>query len=244
MRWSRLLVICAICAPTAVAARCIGDCTDRGAVSVGDIRLAVEIALERRPLGECDSVDASGDALVTVDEILLAVRDSLIVACEGGTPTPSASPTPTSSPAPTATLEPQPPLDTAALVSWLQNGSYRGWHAESQIHASAGPHFGHVRTFLNDAVFTSLDQASAAHPRGAALVKELYGASGDKVLGWSVMIKTDDDSASGVGWFWFERFNGTTFAAGNGVGLCLGCHGQNFGQLTTRDYVLTPFPLQ
>jgi hypothetical protein len=136
-----------------------------------------------------------------------------------------------------------PPTSAAALLEWLQAGHYRAWRSESDVHASVGPHFGDVRTFLNDTVFDSLADGNAEHPRGAALVKELYG-SGDVPNGWSVMIKTTDASEGGLGWYWYERFGSSTFAAGNGAPLCTGCHGAEYRGLPSRDYVLTPFPLQ
>lgn len=51
-------------------------------------------------------------------------------------------------------------------------------------------------------VFASLEAGSATHPTGSALVKQLYGP-GDQVLGWSVMVKVQDESAGGAGWYWF-----------------------------------------
>ena len=86
-------------------------------------------------------------------------------------------------------------------------------------------------------VFASLAAGQAARPAGSALVKELYGSS-SQVQGWSVMVKVQDDSAGGAGWYWFERFGGTTFTSGFGVPVCTGCHSAG------NDFVRSPFPLQ
>jgi hypothetical protein len=101
-----------------------------------------------------------------------------------------------------------------------------------------------VRTYLNDALAASLTAGGEQHPLGAAAVKELYGGSGDEVRGWSVSIKTAAASAGGANWYWLEHFNGNGVAAGQGIGLCTGCHSQNYRTFTSKDLVLIPFPLQ
>jgi hypothetical protein len=129
------------------------------------------------------------------------------------------------------------PTDEESLLAWLAAEPYLDWPGESAIHPSTGPHFGSVRTWVSPALEQSLEDGAEQHPAGAAAVKELYGR-GQTRRGWSVMVKTDDDSAGGDGWYWFERFNGSTYGDGNGVSGCTGCHGGG------DDYVLTPFPLQ
>lgn len=144
---------------------------------------------------------------------------------------------PDTGPAPdTAANESLPPTEQKALAAWLSAGSYKTWKAESKIHNSTGPHFGGVKTFVSAKLFDSLTQGAATHPVDSATVKELYG-SGSTVLGWSVMRKTQ----AGVGgntWWWYEDYGGKVYAAGQGVGLCTGCHSPG------KDYFLTPFPLQ
>lgn len=123
------------------------------------------------------------------------------------------------------------------MRDWLAAGSYLGWAAESAPHASSGPHFGTVRVFVNDRLFDSFAAGLPAHPAGAATVKELYG-NGSELMGWSVMVKVEDDSDGGRGWYWFERFNTTEFANGRGVRLCTGCHAAG------QDFIRIPFPLR
>jgi hypothetical protein len=131
----------------------------------------------------------------------------------------------------------EPPPGGTALAGWLSAGHYRQWRSESQTHASQGPHFGRVRAYLNPVLFQSLRSSAREHPKGAVAVKELYG-DGDKVLGWSVAIKTEATSAVGANWYWFEKFETRVVADAKGVLLCRGCH------LAGRDYVLTPWPLK
>ena len=117
-------------------------------------------------------------------------------------------------------------------MSFLEANAYGDWARESDIHGSDGPHFGDVLTFVNQALFESLEAGNDQHPVGAASVKELYG-SGDDIIGHAVMVKVTDDT-----WYWYEDANGRVFADGNSVGLCEGCHSSG------TDFVLTPFPLQ
>lgn len=128
------------------------------------------------------------------------------------------------------------PADVAALEAFLDDGGYQSWSAEPGPHDSTGPHFGAVRVFVNDVLFDSLDAGQGAHPRCAATVKELYGGGTD-VLGYSVWLKIDDESAGGANLFWYEKYQGSTYADGLGAGICTGCHGGGL------DYFLTPFPL-
>jgi hypothetical protein len=133
--------------------------------------------------------------------------------------------------------QPRPPTNGAELVPWLAAGEYLDWQAESGVHPSNGPHFGGVRTFVNDVLHASLEAGATSHPQGSAAVKELYGAGGT-VLGWSVTVKVQADSAGGDGWYWYEGYQDDVYADGTGDGSCTGCHGGG------DDYVLSPFPLQ
>jgi hypothetical protein len=153
--------------------------------------------------------------------------------------TADASTTASTSASTTGGEEALPPTDSAELLEqWLAAGNYRDWPAESQVHASEGPHGGNVRTYINDALAESLAGAAAMHPQGAATVKELYGGGTDTIVGYAVMVKLAPDSESGDGWYWYERLNATVYADGTGVGLCTSCH------VGGADYILTPYPLQ
>jgi hypothetical protein len=132
------------------------------------------------------------------------------------------------------------PTEADALFAFLQGQSYRNWTAESTPHASSGPH-GVVHTYVNDTLAKSLAAGSAAHPKGAAAVKELYAT--DVHTGWAVWVKLDADSAAGQSIYWYEVFSTTDgsspAADGTGVPLCAGCHGGS-----TNDFFLSPYPLQ
>jgi hypothetical protein len=164
---------------------------------------------------------------------------SLGFACDGASDADADAPVADSPPPPDEVTVDGVPIRAAALQAYLIAGSYRSWTAESAVHSSAGPH-GRVRTYVSPGLATSLAGAGE-HPKGATAIKELY--SGAAVSGWAVEIKVADRSDAGKGWFWYEVFstqpNANPAAAGTGVGLCTGCHGQG-----GRDYVLVPFPLQ
>ncbi len=199
------------------------ECDGDGQVAVNEIITGIAIALGTRPLADCPAIDADGDGVVSIAEIITAIGVALGASCDD-----DATPSPTATPAPI-------PTEAFALREWLRAGNYRGWAAESAPHRSSGPHGGYVRTYLNDVLFDSLSAANPAHPTGAVAVKELYYATPDgAVREWAVMIKQQDDSDLGRGWYWYEGVG----LAGSGLGICTGCHASG------RDFVLIPFPLQ
>jgi len=134
-----------------------------------------------------------------------------------------------------------PPADGAALFDWLSAGNYKNWVHESEKHKSAGPHPQSVIAYLNAKLDASLAAGAASHPEGSAAVKELFDGDGN-LSGWAVSIKTQADSASGQGWYWYEmlgtKVDSRVVADGNGVPLCFGCHTPG------KDYVLIPHPLK
>lgn len=132
---------------------------------------------------------------------------------------------------------PIPEQGGQALLDWLEGRGYAMWEAESELHDSSGPHFGNVRTYVNDVLLESLEAGNESHPVGSASVKELYG-DGAAVAGWSSMVKLEEDSAGGDGWYWFERFGDSNFADAAGAGACTGCHASGI------DFFRSPFPLQ
>jgi len=81
---------------------CVGDCDRNGWVTVDEIVIAVNIALDRLPLDACPAADLDGDFTVTVDELVAAVNAALMgcptsppIATATGSPTGTAPPTPT-----------------------------------------------------------------------------------------------------------------------------------------------------
>lgn len=228
---------------------CPCDCDRSGVVTIAEVIAAVNIALGLAHADGCPAADANGDGQVSVNELVAGVNAALL-GCSGlggATPTRPAA-TPTATAPPTATPTPSggdvPPQGGSELLEWLQDGRYLAWPSESAPHTSGGPHFGRVRTYLNPGMLASLEAANAVHPAGVSAVKELYGSAGDDLRGWSVSIKFQSDSAGGAGWHWYERFDGNVFADSAGARGCTGCHSSDFSSFISKDFLLSPFPLQ
>jgi len=128
------------------------------------------------------------------------------------------------------------PTQSADLTVWLEANTYTSWPAESRPHASDGPLFGTVRTFLNPTLLDSLTLDAPEHPIGAATIKELYGTS-ETIQGYSVMVKVAAGS-TGDAWYWFETYQDRLYADARGASLCVDCHA------TGSAFILTRFPLQ
>jgi hypothetical protein len=140
--------------------------------------------------------------------------------------------------APAGAADPSlPPTRTAPLLRWLADGTYRASYApEPAVHASTTAHGMHVRTWYSPVLAAGLASGAPRFARGAAMVKELYFAGTDEVIGWAVMRKLKRRSAGGAGWFFFETLDGTRpIARGRGVGICVGCHRDG------ADFLLSPF---
>jgi hypothetical protein len=60
--------------PTPVLATCPGDCNGDARVTVEEILIGVNIALQTRPVADCLPLDVNDDGMVTVDELLGAVN--------------------------------------------------------------------------------------------------------------------------------------------------------------------------
>ena len=156
----------------------------------------------------------------------------------------SATPTVFEPTAATPDVNSSVPTDLEDLFRYLRSGNYNSFAAqETARHPSRGPHTKvglSVRVFLDPLINASLEAGNASHPVGSSIVKEMFDEDGD-LQGWAVMVKTQEDSAGGKGWFWYEvtstRSGSNPVAAGNGVQLCQGCH------FIGNDYVLTEYPL-
>jgi hypothetical protein len=216
---------------------CPCDCDGDGEVTVAELVAAVAVAIGRAAFATCTAADVDGSGTVAVNELIQGVAAALY-GC--GVPPPTATPAPTQTP---NADDQVPPIGQEKLIPWLEAGNYLRWAAESAPHPSGGPHFGGVRTFVNDLLFRSLSDDSAQHPIGATAVKELYGRDGSEVLGFAVSVKLESDSMGGANWYWFESFNGPLVDR-IGATSCTGCHDSNYRTFTSRDLILIPFPLQ
>ena len=130
--------------------------------------------------------------------------------------------------------------------AYLQEKGYQSFETkEAEAHPSAGPHLKigePVKVYFSDAVAKSMAGDYTEHPRGSAIVKEIFSpADKDKLTGWAVSVKTEEKSDGGKGWYWVE-FTSTTDSskqavpAGNGAALCSGCH------RTGDDFILSKLP--
>lgn len=131
-----------------------------------------------------------------------------------------------------------PPTRKGPLLRWLRAGSYATWTAEPAVRPSATAHTRYVRTFVSPTLAEDLAAGRSAFRRGAAMIKEIYGSSPDRVVGWAVMRKVRARSGgSGRGWYFYETLDGSNAGAiaGRGKSLCTGCHRDG------TDFLLTPF---
>ena len=101
-------------------AQCVGDCDGNGRVSVSELILGVNIALNLRSLDDCPSFDRNANGRVDINELLAAVAESLdSCPTPPATNTPAPSDTPTSTatatPSETPTITPDPPLVVEVL---------------------------------------------------------------------------------------------------------------------------------
>lgn len=154
-----------------------------------------------------------------------------------------------------------PTSGRAEIEPWITAASYKAWACEPTVHAarSPSPH-GFNRICSNDLIAGAATNTTA-WPRGAAAVKELYASmTATTPIGYAVYLKTDDDSAAGANWYWYERVpansdaphdaNGTVADGKGGSGpakdICVGCHAAAGSDATHtpspggRDQVYTP----
>jgi cysteine-rich repeat protein len=113
MTWFQLLLIAAallllLALSGQVRAQCTGDCDGSGEVTVGEIIVGVNIALDAIPLTNCLVLDADGNTEVTVDELIAAVGNALRGCPPGITPTPTIEMTETPEPTETPTADTSP----------------------------------------------------------------------------------------------------------------------------------------
>jgi hypothetical protein len=129
-------------------------------------------------------------------------------------------------------------LDTsqAGVTDFVTKRRYEDWLAEPAVRDSKGPH-GKVRVFFNDLAVRSLRAGNETHPRGTILVKELYTADGQNLLGHALEAKVEDGQGKDT-WLFFEgglsRYEDAFY--GRGHPTCHGCHEAG------TDYVTSELP--
>jgi hypothetical protein len=58
-------------------AQCVGDCRGDGEVTIDELLILVNIALDNSSLADCESGDTNADGMITVNEIIAAVNKAL-----------------------------------------------------------------------------------------------------------------------------------------------------------------------
>jgi len=155
-RGYRLLLVAVIAsvAVRSVASTCVGDCHADGRVDIADLILGVNIALELRPIAECEAF-ANAVGTVDVGQLIRGVNSALN-GCPGP-PTPSVTRVPSDTPSatftPTAentpTITPQPGehfvdrgdgtiTDNQTGLIWEKKGQNRDVHDVNTRYRWAG----------------------------------------------------------------------------------------------------------
>ncbi|WP_103070171.1 cytochrome P460 family protein [Aquimarina sediminis] len=119
------------------------------------------------------------------------------------------------------------PLEKEKLFAYLNTEKYKSlkYREDETPHRSAGPHE-FVRSFFSDNLAESVKAGNSEHPIGSYAIKEMY--KDGKQYGWAVMLKTQESSDKGNGWFWYEVTDRNDISKeqtyGNGVKGCVSCH--------------------
>lgn len=122
------------------------------------------------------------------------------------------------------------PTNPDELLAFLKEGKYKDFPVyDTEMRPSDVSHH-KMKIFYDKAVSDLLAAGNKEHPAGSTIVKEQYGPDNDELTGWSVMVKTQDTSDGGQGWFWYEVIeeNGEItklpVEPGNGQAACSSCH--------------------
>lgn len=73
----------------AAAAGCVGDCSADGEVTVNELIVMVNVALEVTTVSACGAGDSDGDGTISITEIITGVNNALSGCVPGPTPTPT-----------------------------------------------------------------------------------------------------------------------------------------------------------
>jgi hypothetical protein len=136
-----------------------------------------------------------------------------------------------------------PENNSEAIQAFITAGDYKSWHCEPAAVAKRGPspHGVSSRVCSNDAL--SATAAGANFPKDSAAVKEINLMDGK--TGYAYYRKTQDDSAAGMGWYYWETSPPAPMpVAAQGAPGCVGCHSaagmddmMHLKEIGARDFV-------
>jgi len=160
-----------------------------------------------------------------------------------------------------ATDQTPPTTGRSDMEQWLQDASYKQWTCEPAVHEARSPSPHGFNRICSNTAIASAATGTAVWPKGSAAVKEIYTSlTATAPVGYAVYLKTDDDSAAGANWYWYERVASDSEAphdangvvadgkGGNGAAksICVGCHNAagadaaHTPSMGARDQVYTP----
>lgn len=132
----------------------------------------------------------------------------------------------------------RPPTSSAeAIDAWLAAGHYRQWTCEA-IRPSRPPGGTAPMRLCSNAAMSG--HGAGEYPIGATNVREIYDASGARMVTRAVTTKVA--TGSGNAWYWFERRESGLVASGLGdsgpaTRACVRCHERAQPSLFGHDLV-------
>lgn len=166
---------------------CVGDCNDSGTVTVDDIIIMVNVALEITPVSACPAGDPDHTGMITIANIIAAQNNALNGCPDAPTDTPTSTATLTPAIAVTATPTPTTNLNPTPTATHLQGPVPGAGLSSSITGVTIGNDGQTVVTFsLTDAdgvaitpVLASTQDPNQARTRFALAHIENYSGGGD-----------------------------------------------------------------
>ena len=215
------------------AAACTGDCDGDGAVTVNEILVGVNIALDSAAVSSCPDFDNNQDGSVTIDELLAAVNNALGACPPAPTPTPTVTPvpstaTPTPSTAATASFTVTASATATVVVAPIFPANYRATYTVVRDCRFSGEHgLVYIRVLANSLAAQPYLNNANPLPVGSTVVKEEFSSADcslNSLVRWRAMRKEApgfDPVDGDWHWQWVETDRSVTF---NDKSTCISCH--------------------